>query len=226
MILTLVDFSFRSWRAECPRAELRGALWFPPRLIQRIQPPARGSTGHTSTGAWQDLRGRVPSARRLDACYAPRRLTKAFAIGADVAVRTLGNKRGVVIAVGGHERYRVRVEGVTIWCLEDDLAAPPDARKKKSAGPRRQDTRDAAPPDAAVPPSRVDLHGLRVDEAMTRVVDEIDHALRRGADRVEVIHGKGAGRIKDALHRQLASMPVVSAFKLDPRNAGVTWVYF
>jgi DNA mismatch repair protein MutS2 len=149
-----------------------------------------------------------------------------FAVGAEVVVRTLANKRGVIISVG-HGRYRVRVEGVTTWCRVDDLSAPPDAlKKKKSTGSKRQDTPGATSSVDAAPPSRVDLHGLRVDEAMARVVDEIDHALRRGADRVEIVHGRGAGRLKDALHRQLRSMPVVSAFKLDPRNAGVTWVYF
>ena len=152
-----------------------------------------------------------------------------FAVGDDVVVRTLANKRGVIISVGGHGRYRVRVEGVTTWCRADDLSAPPGApkkKKKKSADSKRQDTSGATSSVDAAPPSRVDLHGLRVDEAMARVVDEIDHALRRGADRVEIVHGKGSGRLKDALHRQLGSMPVVSAFKIDPRNAGVTWVYF
>ena len=60
----------------------------------------------------------------------------------------------------------------------------------------------------------------------TRMVDEMDRALRDGADRVEVVHGKGSGRIKDAVHRQLATMRVVASFKLDPGNPGATWVYF
>jgi len=72
----------------------------------------------------------------------------------------------------------------------------------------------------------VDLHGLLVEEALARVVDEIDRSLLRGADRVEVVHGKGTGRIRDALHRHLASIPVVAALRLDPKNPGVTWVHF
>jgi len=76
------------------------------------------------------------------------------------------------------------------------------------------------------PPGYLDLHGLVVDEALARVVDEIDRSLLRGADRVEVVHGKGSGRLRDALHRHLASMTVVVAFRLDPRNPGVTWIHF
>jgi DNA mismatch repair protein MutS2 len=149
----------------------------------------------------------------------------AMLIGSEVVVRPLANKRGVIVEARDG-RVRVRVEGVTIWCREEDLAAPPEDRKTKRARQRRQDTVGADARDEAAPGGRVDLHGLRVEEAIARTVDEIDRTLRRGADRLEVVHGKGAGRIKGALHRHLASMPVVKAFKLDPRNPGVTWVYF
>lgn len=148
-------------------------------------------------------------------------------IGDDVIVRTLGNKRGVVLEAGREGRYRVRVEGVTMWCLEQDLAAPPEGAKKKKHGRREPGERVTAPPSVeSAPAGRVDLHGLTVEEALAKVVDEIDHALRRGADRVEVVHGKGTGRIKHALHHHLASLPVVKKYKLDERNPGVTWVYF
>jgi DNA mismatch repair protein MutS2 len=130
----------------------------------------------------------------------------------------------VEAARGG--RYRVRVEGLTVWCREEDLADPPDAPKGRRAGRRPPAAPAADPPDDAAPPGRVDLHGLRVDEAIARAVQEMDRTIRRGADRLEVVHGKGSGRIRDALHRQLGSMPVVKAFALDPRNPGVTWVYF
>ena len=150
-----------------------------------------------------------------------------LSIGAAVAVRTFGGKRGVVIAVNRDGRYQVRIEALTMWCSEEDLSVPQEPRKKKKGGhrPRRHgDTEEDYGPVA--PPGRVDLHGLVVEEALARVVDEIDRSLLRGADRVEVVHGKGSGRIRDALHRHLASMPVVAEFRLDPRNAGVTWVYF
>jgi DNA mismatch repair protein MutS2 len=147
-------------------------------------------------------------------------------VGAAVAVRTFGSKRGVVIAVSRDGRYQVRIEAVTMWCSEEDLSVPQESRKKKTRGdrPRRRDDaeEDSGP---AVPPGRLDLHGLVIEEALARVVDEIDRSLLRGADRVEVVHGKGSGRIRDALHRHLASMPGLT-FQLDPRNAGVTWVYF
>lgn len=147
-------------------------------------------------------------------------------INAAVVVRAFGNKRGVVIAASRNGRYQVRIDAVTMWCREEDLEAdltvPAKSRKTKTAG----QTRRPALADEIAPPGRVDLHGLLVEEALARVASEIDRSLLRGADRVEVVHGKGSGRIRDALHRYLASMPIVAAFRLDPRNAGVTWAHF
>ena len=150
-------------------------------------------------------------------------------VGTHVVVRTLGNKRGVVIEADRNGRYHVRVERITIWCREEDLAVPTEGKKKKGTAQSSQNRPTeplAEKAGQAGPAGRVDLHGLRVDEAMARVVEEIDRALRDGADRVEVVHGKGSGRIRSALHHQLASLSVVAAFKLDPHNPGVTWVYF
>ena len=146
----------------------------------------------------------------------------ALPIGAAVVVRAFGNKRGVVIAVGRDARYQVRIDAVTMWCDEADLTVAAEPRKKKAAGRNPP----PAPANETAPPGRLDLHGLTVEETLARAVAEIDRSLLRGADRVEVVHGKGSGRIRDALHRHLASIPVVAACRLDPRNAGVTWVHF
>jgi DNA mismatch repair protein MutS2 len=151
-------------------------------------------------------------------------------IGDDVVVRPLGKKRGSIIAKGRNGQYQVRVEGLTAWCREEDLAIPPRPGKKQLAREKAlARAKDRAPSVEAntskVVARRVDLHGLAVDAAIARVVDEIDRAVLDGAERLEVVHGKGSGRIRHALHRHLASMHVVAAFKLDERNAGVTWVY-
>lgn len=145
-----------------------------------------------------------------------------FSVGDRAVVRALGNKGGEVIAVDRGGRYQVRLAGLTVWCEDADLALPVETRKSKKTSRAAR----SAPRDEAADPGRVDLHGLVVEEALARVIDEIDRSLRRGADRVEVVHGKGTGRVRDAVHHQLASMPLVVSFRLDPRNAGVTWAYF
>ena len=143
-----------------------------------------------------------------------------FGVGAAVIVRTFGNKRGVVTAIGRNARYEVRIDAVTMWCGEEDLAV--SESRKKSRGHRPHGN----VPDDVAHPGRVDLHGLVVEDALARVVEEIDRSLLRGADRVEVVHGKGSGRVREALHRQLGTLPVVARFHLDPDNPGVTWIHF
>ncbi len=145
-----------------------------------------------------------------------------FAVGDTAVVRTFGNKRGEIIAISRDGRYQVRIDGISMWCHEPDLAvADPPKKQKAPARPRQ-----ASPDETAASPGRVDLHGLTVEDALGRMVDEIDRSLRRGADRVEVVHGKGSGRVMAAVHRQLAAMSVVAAFRLDPHNPGVTWAHF
>jgi len=147
-----------------------------------------------------------------------------FPVGSIVVLVTLGKKRGIVVEAGRGGRYRVQVENTVVSCRENDLMAPPERKRKGSA---RKDpekgTSDGDGGTAVV--SRIDLHGLTVEEAIARVLREINQALLRGANRIEIVHGKGSGRIRDALHRELTAISVVASFRLDPHNPGVTWIF-
>jgi DNA mismatch repair protein MutS2 len=147
----------------------------------------------------------------------------AWTIGTPVIVHDLGRARGVVVAVGRDGRYQVRVEALTMWCRESNLSAAPDDRRPGRKPAARHEP--PARPEPAARAGRVDLHGLTVQDATSRLLAAVDDALRRGADRVEIVHGRGTGRIKHAVHRQLASLDVVRRFALDERNPGVTWAF-
>jgi DNA mismatch repair protein MutS2 len=147
-----------------------------------------------------------------------------FSVGSRVIVLPLGKKRGVVVETGRGGRYRVQVDNTTVSCREDDLAAPSEERRRTPRD-RKQKTNPLPGHAEVVPARRIDLHGMSVDEAIARVVEEIDEALRRGAERIEVVHGKGSGRLRAALHQELAALAAVASFRLDPQNTGVTWVY-
>jgi len=72
--------------------------------------------------------------------------------------------------------------------------------------------------------SEVDLHGLTVEEALTRVDAALNAALLSDLPELRLIHGRSGGRIRTALHRRLHEVPSVRGFRLDPRNDGVTIV--
>ena len=73
---------------------------------------------------------------------------------------------------------------------------------------------------------RLDLRGLNLEEAILRVDKHLDDALLAGLDTVEIIHGKGTGKLRSDLHLYLQdkkrSAVIVWAVKV--RGSGVTIV--
>jgi DNA mismatch repair protein MutS2 len=148
-----------------------------------------------------------------------------FSVGTEVLVISLGRANGVVSAITGDGRYRIQVGSLSTICSDEDLAAIDAKRKPRKVSPPPADER-AGNHAAGRSNPRVDLHGMTVEEALGVVLKAIDAAIQTGADRLEIVHGKGTGRLKAAVQRELARVTVVRAIKADPHNAGVTWVYF
>ena len=74
---------------------------------------------------------------------------------------------------------------------------------------------------------RVNVIGMTVDEALPIVDRTIDHALIRGLDTIEIIHGLGTGRLKEAIRKHLKEHSYVKQFGSDEQSrggAGVTQV--
>ena len=152
----------------------------------------------------------------------------SFHPGDPVVVRRIG--KGVVQEARRQGRYVVLVGAAALVCGEDDLtaAAPPKRSKRARAAGRDDD--DAGRGGTRVERSErrsesVDLHGLTVEEALQRVDERLNAAMLGGTAVLDVIHGKGGGRIRAALHRHLRAIPSVRRFEIDSRNAGVTHVY-
>ena len=151
------------------------------------------------------------------------------ALDTDVLVTTLG-KVGRVVAVGRGGRYRVRVGGVEVACREEDLRSPsPAATNRRS---RREPPPPQAPPmDRPSEATRarlgsIDLHGATVEEALRAVEARLDAAILAGLDHLDVIHGRGTGKIRHALHHFLRGIGAVRHFEVTRDNPGVTRVFF
>ncbi|MDA0875402.1 MAG: Smr/MutS family protein [Bacteroidetes bacterium] len=77
--------------------------------------------------------------------------------------------------------------------------------------------------------TRLDIRGMRVDEALSDIVPFIDRAMASGVSRVEVIHGKGTGALRSVLHDFLGTVGGVHHFEEAPISeggAGVTHIHF
>jgi DNA mismatch repair protein MutS2 len=81
--------------------------------------------------------------------------------------------------------------------------------------------------DTEETPSEVNIIGLTVDEALPVVDKFIDQALFHGLEKVQVIHGIGLGRLRNAISKYLREHPRVKRYALgDPAKGGggVTFV--
>ena len=76
---------------------------------------------------------------------------------------------------------------------------------------------------------RIDLRGKRVDEALAEVTRLVDDALTTNLSRVEIVHGKGTGALRQAIQEYLESNPDVKRYEDAPweeGGPGVTYAYF
>jgi DNA mismatch repair protein MutS2 len=73
----------------------------------------------------------------------------------------------------------------------------------------------------------IDVRGQRVDEALSSVEHFIDDAIAAGLDSVEILHGKGTGALREAIHDELRRRSDIASFEkapLEGGGAGVTYV--
>lgn len=155
-------------------------------------------------------------------------MTPTFAVGDTVrtplgqgVVRDVRNGGRVLVDIDGRA---VVIDAGTIHLVEENRKKPRGARKVD--GLKTPDRLKETSRPAAGGSREVDLHGLTVDEALARAESAINDALLADCVELRLIHGRSGGRIRAALHRRLRAISVVRAFRIDPRNEGVTIVTF
>ncbi len=88
-----------------------------------------------------------------------------------------------------------------------------EPKLKRSADEERaaiEKTKAAALPTA---PARIDLRGMRTDDALRELRDALDRAYRTDANEVTVVHGHGTGALKKAVREELGSSSYVASFR-------------
>lgn len=68
----------------------------------------------------------------------------------------------------------------------------------------------------------IDLHGLRVEEALDFAEKAVDQAVVGHLDRVKLIHGHGTGAVRKAIRDMLSKNPHVESFRFgSPMEGGL-----
>jgi DNA mismatch repair protein MutS2 len=73
------------------------------------------------------------------------------------------------------------------------------------------------------------LRGFVVEDAIPALEEYLDTAYLSGLPWVRIVHGKGTGKLRDAIRKQLQSHPLVQQFERAPEKEGgdgVTIVHF
>jgi DNA mismatch repair protein MutS2 len=120
-------------------------------------------------------------------------------------------------------RVAVRLGSARVVVPMERVGAAP-AQKTDLTEPVQAYVRKPSPPAAEEPgagPNRCDLRGLRVDEALDRLVEALDRAASAGRAHLVVIHGIGTGALRRAVRQHLAESPYVRRFLPgDPEEGG------
>jgi DNA mismatch repair protein MutS2 len=145
-----------------------------------------------------------------------------FAPGDRVHIAGLGT--GIVCDIRNGGRYLIEIKGRTMIVDGKQLQSAPPVRVSRST---KREAADAASTDSSreiAAPASLDLHGKTVLEAIEALDTFLSNVLQTDRQEIRVIHGRGGGRVKAAVHKRLAELPTVHSFRIDPRNPGVTIV--
>jgi DNA mismatch repair protein MutS2 len=67
---------------------------------------------------------------------------------------------------------------------------------------------------------RLDIHGMRAEEAIKQVTRYLDDLLVSNRNEVEIMHGKGTGVLKQVVHDLLDERDEVKSYRLAPPARG------
>ena len=118
-------------------------------------------------------------------------------------------------------RLRVRARLDELIPVGEDEPAP----KHHPSGTRESSVRKGIAP---APPLELDLRGQTVDEGIEELERHLDAAYLAGMPFVRVIHGKGTGRLREAIRQALHGNPYVASFepgKTGEGGDGVTVIH-
>ena len=206
--------------------ELEAELARARELARKIERAARSpayppiEVTQDSLRALEEVKRRVQSSGRQSG----QERVPEIAVGDRVELTALGLEGDVVAIHPESEEVEV--------CIGQFRVRQPQASVRR-IGPRREEViQTFVPPVSVTTIPRVEpeihLRGLHVEEALDRLDRYLDRAVRAGLPWVRVVHGKGTGTLRQAIHAFLRDHPIVKSWELaGPHEGGlgVTVVY-
>jgi len=125
------------------------------------------------------------------------------------------NAYGEVIRINKN-KYEVQIGNATITCLKDDLELT-KVKQKERIVPKKDIIIQA--PRKSVS-ARLDLRGMRFEDAEPLIDDYIQDAHYAGLQSVSIIHGFGTGVIRELVQKKLKGHRLVKSYRYGGQNEG------
>ncbi len=144
---------------------------------------------------------------------------RILTLGFDGTVSTLPNEKGDLFVHAGLLKTQVNIKDLELLPEEK----PQKEQRSKSGGGRIRMDKSASIRQ------EINLIGMTVDEAMPALNKYLDDAYLAHLSQVTVIHGRGTGALRKAVHNQLSRLKYVKSYRLGEfgeGDMGVTIVTF
>lgn len=143
---------------------------------------------------------------------------RAVRVGDDIIVTSYG-QRGTLINQLKDGRFEAQV-GLIKMTLKSDEFTLVRAQKETPKPKRAKQVKVVKKASQTGPRARLDLRGMRYEEAMQELDRFIDQALLNNMAQVDIIHGIGTGVIREGVTKYLRRNKHVKSFGYAPQNAG------
>lgn len=157
----------------------------------------------------REVESQLAALRRDEAHQPP-----ALQPGATVFVTTLGYDAQILSIDQRHERVRVKAGALEVDVPLTGVASP--RGKAAKITPRKGARRE----EPAEPQGRLNLVGLRVDDALGRIEPFLNHASLAGIGELTIIHGIGTGALMKGVRDFLANHPLVRELRAGEQIEG------
>lgn len=138
---------------------------------------------------------------------------KVLSLNLEGTVSTLPNPKGDLFVQMGILRSQVNIRDLEILQDKEDISSGP----KTAAGKIKMNKTMSISPE-------INLIGLTVDEAMVELDKYLDDAYLSRIPQVRIVHGKGTGALRNAVHNKLKKTKYVKEFRLGVFGEGETGV--
>lgn len=143
--------------------------------------------------------------------------SEEITVGSWVKVESVDEPGQVINISEKSNRVAVEISSKTLWVSRDSIKLLETLEKKKDIYKSPVIIKAEK-----VPSQKLDLRGMRVDEAESSLIKYLDQVILSGLNEIEIIHGMGTGVLQKMVWDVLKNFPGVRKFHFEDFDRGGT----